>query len=122
MKKLHIEPTNETPEILLDGEKGIFEFSGKSYPENVNSFFKPVFDYIDAYKENPRPKTVVNFKWLYFNTLTARYIVKIIMHLKDLRFETEVNWICKKGFDVIIEKGQEIKEILDIDLNIVIED
>ena len=119
MEQLIIEATNETPQIKCDGDNGIFSISGKSYPENVNSFYKSVFDYIDMYKANPKPKTIIEFSWLYYNTSTSKSIIKMIMQLKDLSKEFEVKWYCKKDFDLIVEKGREIKEVLNVNLNII---
>jgi len=118
MENIIIEATNETPQVNFNGNSGIFSISGKSYPENVNNFYKPLFDYINLYKSNPQEKTTIEFKWLYYNTSTSKMIVKIIMLLKDVSKDFEIKWICKKEFDVIIQKGNELKEVLEINLNI----
>lgn len=120
MEQLIIPATKETPLINFDGRNGSFSIAGKSYPENVSIFYKPIFEYIELYKSNPQEKTTVEFNWLYYNTSTAKNIIKIIMLLKDVGKEFEVKWICKKDFDIIIDKGKEIKEVLDVNLNIII--
>ncbi len=119
MEKLIIEATNQTPEVIFDGENGAFFIAGKSYPENVNEFYKDIYDYIELYKQKPCHKTTIDFKWLYYNTATTKNIIKIILLLKDCSPEFEINWICKKHFDLIIEKGEEIKEVLNVNLNII---
>jgi hypothetical protein len=119
MEKFIKEATDETPTIILDGDKGFFSFTGKSYPENVTDFYKPVFEYIEIYKQNPQTKTTIEFSWLYYNTSTSKNIIKIIMSLKDVSPEFEVRWICKKNFDLIIEKGEEIRDVLNINMKII---
>ncbi len=119
MEPLIIEETKETPKIKFDGEKGIFSISGKSYPENVHSFYKPVFDYINLYKLNPADKTTVEFEWIYYNSSTSKIIVKIIVFLQEASKDFEVRWICEDDSDVMIDKGLEIKRIFDVNLNIV---
>lgn len=119
MEQLNIGATIETPEIFFDADKGVFSITGKSYPENVNDFYKKIFDYIELYKENPMKKTTLDFNWLYYNTATSKVIVKIILGLKDVSKKFEVNWLCKKNFELMIEKGEELKEVLGVDLNIV---
>jgi len=119
MDPLLIYETSQTPRIHFDGGNGVFSVSGKSYPENVTEFYQAVFDYIQLYKSKPQKKTIIEFNWLYYNTATSRVIIRIIIELKDVSNEFEVKWICKKGFDLMIEKGQEIMEVLDVDLNIV---
>jgi hypothetical protein len=119
MEPLTINETNETPEINFDGESGLFSISGKSYPENVYEFYQVAFDYIDIYKSKPQEKTVVEFKWLYYNTATSKIIVKIILALKDVSKEFEVKWYCKKEVDLLVGKGNEIKDVLGINLTMV---
>ena len=119
MAKLIIQATKETPTVELDGQKGLFSISGKCYPENVTYFFKPILDYIEIYKEKPNENTTLVFNWLYYNTATTKNIIKIIMRLKDLSKNFQIDWICKKEFDLIIEKGKELKEILNVNMNII---
>ena len=116
MKKLIIEAGKETPQIHLDGSSGYFAISGKSYPENVNDFYRPVFEYIEQYQQNIQPRTILEFNWLYYNTATSKVIMKIIMRLKEISHDFQVNLYYKKDFDLIMEKGEEIKDILDVNM------
>ena len=122
MEPLVIRESGEFPAINFNGDTGILSISGKSYPENVNEFYKPVFDYLDTYKKAPQQKTVLDFNWLYFNTATSKIIIKLLLalkELKDLNKEVEINWRCKKTDELMVEKGEEIKEVLDISFNII---
>ena len=119
MDPLIIDETDQTPRIVLNGEDGIFRFYGKSYPENVNLTYKPVFDYFENYKLNPQLKTIVNFKWLYYNTATSKIIIKILMECKKFNSEIEVNWECQEEFDLMIEKGNEFAEVLGMKFNVI---
>lgn len=116
METLKIEAGKETPRIYCDGANGHFSISGKSYPENVNDFYEGVFDYIEQYKENTPPKTTLVFNWLYYNTATSKVIMKIIMRLKEISEDFQIKWYYKKDFDLIKEKGEEIKDILDVEM------
>lgn len=116
MEKLNIEAGKETPHIHFDGENGYFSISGKSYPENVYDFYEPVFEYIELYQQNISPKTILEFNWLYYNTATSKVIMKIIMRLKEISADFQINWYYKKDFDLIMEKGEEIKDILDVNM------
>jgi len=120
MEVLLIKEENEKPKIKFDGDNGILTITGKSYPEDVTNFYKPLFDYISLYKANPNKKTIIEFNWLYYNTATSKVIVKIIMMLKDISPVLEVKWFCKQDMDLMIEKGKELKDILEINLEIVI--
>ena len=118
MEKLYIEATKQTPEINFDGNKGSFKISGKSYPENVNIFYKQVFNYIDEYKKTPVSKTKLEFNWLYYNTATNKMIMRIIMFLIEANSDFEIGWYYNEGFEMIMEKGKEIEDILDISIDV----
>ncbi len=119
MDTIVINKTQETPLIKLNGDEGIFSISGISYPENVVAYYKPVFDYIELYKTAPKQKTILEFNWMYFNTGTSKAIVRMIFALKDVSPEFEVKWFCQDDVDIMIEKGLELKEMLNINLTIV---
>lgn len=121
MQTIVIPSTNETPEIVLDGPKGVFSFAGKSFPENVNDFYNEAITYMEAYTRQPLDKTVLEFRWLYFNTATSKIIVKLIMMLKNMNQpgkSVEIRWYCSPDDELIIEKGNEFAELLGTEFSI----
>ena len=61
MDALRIPATDDTPEVILDAS-GEFEFSGKSLPEDVASFYDPIIEWIDTYGQNANDSSVFKFK------------------------------------------------------------
>ncbi len=121
MEPLIIEATAECPSINIDGDSGVFLISGKSYPENVNDFYKPLFDYMEIYKKTPKPKTILEFRWIYYNTATSKIIIRLISSLKHLTAtgtEVEIKWRCRKDDELMIEKGEEIKNVVGMNFTI----
>lgn len=121
MQTLVISQTNETPEIVLDGSNGTFSFTGKSFPENVNDFYNETLKYLEAYVQQPKDHSSLEFSWLYFNTATSKMIVKIIMLLKTVKASGKsvaIKWYCSPDDDLIIEKGNEFAELLGTDFSI----
>jgi hypothetical protein len=122
MDSLIIAAKGEYPSIDFNGDSGVFTLSGKSFPENVNEFYAPVFDYLQLYKKSPKEKTVIEFNWLYFNTATFKIIIKLILsvtELKDMNKLVEVVWYCKPDYELMIKKGMEIKEVVGLDFKVV---
>lgn len=122
MANIFIKETGVSPEIIFDREKGEITLSGKSYPENVHDIYKELLEAIESYKVNPQKKTTVNFHWLYYNTATSKIIVKILTELRTAPTELVLNWYIRKGFTMMIEKAELIKEIMDIPMNIIIQE
>ena len=68
MEKLRIEPSDDTPFVIMDKYQQRFEISGKSMPEDVVEFYIPVLTWLRNYKNDPLDETEFNFKLIYFTT------------------------------------------------------
>lgn len=122
METLTIEPSSETPGVYLNATEGTFKFTGKSYPENVHDFYSSVLTYIENYVQNPVDKTILEFTWSYYNTATSKIMVKIIKELKKVLEKGkafEIIWRCKSTDDLMIEKGEELKDLLDVNFSVI---
>ena len=93
METIKIQGTEDTPKIILDAENDILEISGRSLPEDVSSFYEPVLNWLNEYAENPKNKTIFNFKLTYFNTASSKLLLDILMKLEEMH---------EKGQDVLI--------------------
>ncbi|HEY4798373.1 MAG TPA: SiaC family regulatory phosphoprotein, partial [Bacteroidia bacterium] len=60
-------------------------------------FYIPVIDWIAQYKENPNAETNFHFHFQYFNTASARQILRLIMLLKDIKGATKIYWHSDAG-------------------------
>lgn len=118
MKQYTVEGTDQNPSINLNFEKGEFYFYGKSYPENVSLIYDKSLELISEYSKHPKEITTLNFEWLYFNTATYNILVHIINELEKIDSKLVINWICKKDFKVMIEKGKFLSNVIDTPVNI----
>jgi|ERR1035438_4876016 hypothetical protein len=78
MQSLIVKESDNSPKVILDPEKKIFEFSGSSHPENPAKFYNPILEWIDGYALAPIELTEVSFKLDYFNSSTAKYLLNIL--------------------------------------------
>ncbi|KAB2867715.1 MAG: DUF1987 domain-containing protein, partial [Bacteroidales bacterium] len=49
MKKLHVNPKKDSPEVQFEPQTGNFSIIGISHPENISNFFDPVMAWLDEY-------------------------------------------------------------------------
>lgn len=49
MENISIEKTNKTPEVLFDFENNYLEIKGISIPEDSESFYRPLMEWIEEY-------------------------------------------------------------------------
>jgi len=122
MEALYIEPTNDTPTIILDKEKNHFEISGKSLPEDVNSFYEPVFNWLEKYFENPNPMTSIVFNLDYLNTASSKSLLSlylILEHAITSGHKVEVVWQYMVDDEDMFDVGEEYSEIIKVPFRIV---
>jgi hypothetical protein len=117
MKELHIEQTDDSPEVILDQEGNRFEISGKSLPEDVVEFFQPVLDWLGEYRSVPNPKTEFSFRLIYFNTASSKLILDLLMILEEMveeGHEVLVKWLSLASDEDMQEAGKEYEEMVEV--------
>lgn len=122
MKILNYTPKGYLPGIILDRESQKFEISGKTCPEDAIEFYQPVFDWLDEYSKNPLEKTVFDFKLTYFNTVSSKIIMMIMMRLEEISEsgnEMIIRWFYPEDDDDIEESGQDFESMLGIEFEFV---
>ncbi len=81
MDTLAIAKTERTPEIHFDFDNNKYVIRGESYPEDVNEFFGPVMEKLEASFSKLEGDSInFTFELIYFNSSSA----KILMNLFDL--------------------------------------
>lgn len=118
MEIINTEPTDETPRVILDNVNNIFEFSGKSLPENAVKFYKPIMDWMESYRLQPNSDSVFVFKMDYFNTASSKIILDILVVLEEINDDNNgrasVEWCYREDDEDMEEAGEEYAEIVDI--------
>ena len=117
METLIIEKTKTTPHILFDKNLGRFEITGRSLPEDVIEFYKPVIEWVKKYLENPNPETVLTFEIEYLNTSSSKAILDIIYLLKfpyDKGFDVKVNWKVFDEDEDLMELGEDYSSFVPV--------
>jgi len=112
-----IPPTVDKPEVNLDPQQNKFEISGKSLPENAMMFYDPIIGWLEDYAKNPNEITIFNLKLNYFNSSSARKIVELLSILEKIKEDgndVRIFWHYKSHDDIMRERGEELKMVLDI--------
>jgi hypothetical protein len=117
MEKLKIESTEDSPQIILERESNIMEISGRSLPEDVNTFYEPMMSWIEEYAKDPLDVTVFSFKLTYFNTASSKIILDILTHFEEMIEEGHkvmVRWHYLEEDEDMLEAGEEYSEMVDV--------
>ncbi len=122
MDILDIRATNDTPRVLFDPENDIFEISGRSLPEDVVTFYQPLIDWLDEYNRLPNENTEFVFKYIYFNTATAKLVQDILIRLEQIHEsgnKVKVIWYYEQDDEDMQDLGEEFKEYVDIPFELI---
>ena len=122
MNPIVINATEDTPGIRLDAASDIFEISGRSLPEDVVKFYKPILDWLDEYAQSPNAHTVFDFKLSYFNTASSKIILDVLMKLEgmyDAGKNITIKWHFPLDDEDMEEAGREYSEIVSVPIELV---
>ncbi len=121
MNSLIILPQEDTPSVVLDKSAGIFEITGVSFPENPNEFYGQVISWIEAYTQNPNIVTDFVFKLKYFNTASAKRLIKILQILDKLFISNKVKvlWYYIPQDKEILEFAQRFQEVSSLPIEFI---
>jgi len=117
MEVISLKSTDDTPQVILDAGNNNMGIIGRSLPEDVNDFYKPIIEWVNEYSKNPNPSTVFIFKLDYFNTASSKNILSVLMALKELYkagHEVIVEWFYHEDDDEMLETGKEFERIVKI--------
>jgi len=117
MQAIKIKGSDDTPNVILDKENGIFEISGRSLPEDVAAFYEPILNWLESYAEDPLEKTVFNFKLEYFNTASSKLLLDVLLKLEDLYDDGKdilVRWHFPDDDEDMEEAGEEYADIVEV--------
>ncbi len=124
MQALIIEATDNSPKVIFDPARSVFEISGESRPEDVRKFYEPILQWIDGFgaflkQQNSTQKIQFNFIFEYFNSSSAKYVMDIMSKLNDIKLSNnniniEICWHYDEMDEDMLEAGEEFENITQI--------
>jgi hypothetical protein len=116
MEKVHILPTNKTPEVLLD-PTGMIKIKGRAIDETRTGIPDQIMKWIDDYIQNPAESTevIIALEFLNsFNTIIITSTLKKIAQLIPLRKKLVVHWYYEEDDVDIYDRGVYIASIINV--------
>ncbi|MEO6306254.1 MAG: DUF1987 domain-containing protein [Bacteroidia bacterium] len=121
MENLIIASTLKTPGVKFttDGELSI---SGKSIPEDSNNYYKPLFAWLEDFRQTSPPLATLTLKLEYMNTSSVRIMLKFLQNLVAMSKENiavKIKWVYDFDDDDICEQGEIIQESIKYPIEMV---
>ena len=114
--------TADTPSVILDADRGIFEISQMSLPEDAVDFYAPILSWLREYAQDPNPDTVFNMKLEYFNTASSKQLIQVLLILQEMekRSNVLVKWFYKEIDEDMLSLGEEYKQIMKVPFELIV--
>lgn len=117
MQPLILKGTETNIGVILDKANGIFEFTGKSRPENVVEFFEPIFSWLDAYEKDPNNETLFVFKLEYYNSSSAKVLLRLLVRLEEIHEKgspIKIVWHYRSNDEDMRDSGEDYASLVSL--------
>lgn len=123
MKPLHIKGTEYSPEVVFNPDVSLYFISGESRPEDAGKLYGTVLNWLDDFflenvkSKKPISEIVFQFKLVYFNTVSAKYILEVLRVLQNNEGKgivVKVQWYYKPIDEDIKDSGEEYARLVNL--------
>ena len=114
MKNLAISAERKTPEILFKAN-GELKISGNSRPEDGKQFYKPVFEWIEDFKEFSPSSITLTLDLDYINSVSVRILLTMLQTLHavlDDKNKFKVIWKYDANDIDMLDQGKILEKSL----------
>lgn len=119
MKDFKIEGGRLRPTAYFSSEKGILNLEGRSLLEFAEDVFEPMNKWFEEYLKNPREETTINISLEYFNSSTAKALVRFLIISKKLNKKNKLTINFYYDDENVLEYGKDFSEVIDIPFNFI---
>ncbi|HKK41327.1 MAG TPA: SiaC family regulatory phosphoprotein [Bacteroidales bacterium] len=117
-----IQATKSTPEVALYSN-GMIRIKGRSMISNITEFSRQFEAMVGSYLADPAEVTCVDFHLEYLNTNNLKFYVEILKKIETVLLKNKkliINWYYEEGDEDIIEKGEYIASVLNVQYNFIL--
>ena len=113
MKNIILNKTDISPDVNLD-ISGEVSISGMSMMEDPSEFYLQIHNWINEYIDSGNNKLNITFHLNYFNSSSAKQILKVLMAIDEAEINTKVFWYYPSDNEFLKERGEEFAIMLDL--------
>lgn len=118
-EEVHIAPTNNTPEVLLNAD-GVIKIFGRAIDESRTKFSDQMMTWIDSYILNPADTTEVTIALEYLNSFNSIYLSSVLRKLalvNEKMKKLKIKWYIEEDDDDLLERAEYISNTFNIPID-----
>ncbi len=114
MQSINFIQTEDTPKVLFDVEKGMFEISGRSMPEDTSKFYSPLVEWLMEYAKSPHGINQFKFHFEFMSTSTTKQMMKVFFAIEQISKMRTVHvlWMYDKGDLNMKQSGELLQKLV----------
>lgn len=114
---LEIDPTHDTPKVIFKPEINQFLIAGDSFPDDPAEFYKPLFEWMERYIQNPNPESVFIFDIDIVNTTSSKQLIHLMQQIQkaSLKSQVQILWYYDKNDEDNLSLGLRYKQLIKVD-------
>jgi hypothetical protein len=124
IKKVHILPSENTPEVILNPE-GIIKIKGRGMVVNKTRIPEQINDWLDAYLLNPAEITYVTVAFEYLNSYSSTILASTLKKISQVILKNKkfvIHWYYEEDDDDLLDRGGYISESLKLPIEFIVVD
>ena len=114
---LDLPASDTTPRVVFQAADSVLRIEGESYPENVSTFYEPIFAWVRAHLGTGPATFKLVLAFQYLNTSSTKAVLDLLVLLDEHHRAggaAEVEWHYRPGIEVMQEAGEELGEDLSL--------
>ncbi len=131
MDILNIEPTENSPKVIMDPFTLKFEIAGESRPENAGKFYEPILAWLEQFQSilfwqknssGDSAKIIFEFKLEYFNSTSAKYLLDVLRVVDVCHTDgcaVKVLWFYDARDEDMKESGEEFSQLVNFNFDFI---
>ena len=107
------------PSVRFVKNEGVLNLEGRSLLESAEEVFDEMNKWLRDYIKNPPPQTVINIALEYFNSSTAKALIRFLIISKELKGKSELIINFYYDDENVLEYGKDFSDVIDIPFNFI---
>jgi len=113
-----ITPSEDSPEVLFNQEKGKLYIQGASFSDKTFEIFDKLINWAKDYLTDPIPKTEIHIRLSIFNSQTEKFLINLLSLFEESdKTQTTVYWYYFSPDD--LETGMEYTSLINLNFNFI---
>ncbi len=119
LKDFIVEENRLRPKVFFSAAEARLNIHGRCLLEYPEEIFDPMNKWLEDYLKNPGKITELNIGLEYFNSSTAKAIIRFLALLKQLEGKSELMVNFYYDDENILDYGKDFSEIVDLKFNFI---